>query len=45
MVQKCNLTHKRLSMGTGIRYSDEFKQEAVNQIVIHGYEVAEVCYL
>lgn len=29
-------------MGTGIRYTDEFKQEAVNQIVIHGYDVAEV---
>lgn len=29
-------------MGTGIRYSDEFKQEAVNQIVIHGYSVADV---
>lgn len=29
-------------MGAGSRYSDEFKQEAVNQIVIHGYEVADV---
>lgn len=29
-------------MGIGIRYTDEFKQEAVNQIVIHGYDVAEV---
>jgi transposase len=29
-------------MGKGIRYSDEFKQEAVNQVVIHGYKVAEV---
>lgn len=29
-------------MGTGIRYSDEFKQEAVNQVVVHGYSVAEV---
>ena len=29
-------------MGTGIRYSDEFKQEAVNQVVIHGYSVADV---
>ena len=29
-------------MGKGIRYSDEFKQEAVNQIVIHGYSVADV---
>ncbi len=29
-------------MGTGIRYNDEFKQEAVNQVVIHGYSVADV---
>ena len=29
-------------MGKGIRYSDEFKQEAVNQIVVHGYSVLEV---
>ena len=29
-------------MGSGIRYSDEFKQEAVNQVVIHGYSVADV---
>jgi transposase len=29
-------------MGTGIRYSDEFKQEAVNQVVIHGYDATEV---
>ncbi|QPG04604.1 transposase [Salinimonas marina] len=29
-------------MGKGIRYSDEFKQEAVNQVVIHGYSVADV---
>ena len=29
-------------MGTGIRYPDEFKQEAVNQVVIHGYSVADV---
>jgi len=29
-------------MGKGIRYSDEFKQEAVNQVVIHGYRVADV---
>jgi transposase len=29
-------------MGTGIRYSAEFKQEAVNQIVVHGYDVADV---
>jgi transposase len=29
-------------MGTGIRYTDEFKQEAVNQIIIHGYEVTDV---
>ena len=29
-------------MGSGIRYSNEFKQEAVNQVVIHGYKVAEV---
>lgn len=29
-------------MGRGIRYSDEFKQEAVNQVVVHGYPVLEV---
>lgn len=26
----------------GIRYTDEFKQEAVNQVVVHGYSVADV---
>ena len=29
-------------MGKGIRYSDEFKQGAVNQVVTHGYPVADV---
>lgn len=29
-------------MGRGIRYTDEFKQEAVNQVVVHGYPVVEV---
>ncbi len=29
-------------MGGYIRYSDEFKQEAVNQVVVHGYPVLEV---
>lgn len=29
-------------MGKGIRYSDEFKQEAVNQVSVHGYSVSEV---
>ena len=29
-------------MSKGIRYSDEFKQEAVNQVVVHGYSVADV---
>lgn len=29
-------------MAKGIRYMYEFKQEAVNQIVKHGYEIAEV---
>lgn len=29
-------------MSRGIRYTDEFKQEAVNQIVVHGYSVADV---
>ncbi len=29
-------------MGKGIRYSDEFKQEAVNQVAIHGYAVNDV---
>ncbi len=29
-------------MGTGIRYTDEFKQEAVNQVVVHGYSVSDV---
>lgn len=29
-------------MGKRIRYTDEFKQEAVNQVVQHGYSVLEV---
>lgn len=29
-------------MGKGIRYSDEFKQEAVNQVALHGYRVIDV---
>lgn len=29
-------------MAQGIRYPDEFKQEAVNQVIIHGYAVSEV---
>lgn len=29
-------------MGTRIRYTEEFKREAVNQVVIHGYPVLEV---
>ena len=29
-------------MGKGIRYSTEFKQEAVNKITVHGYAVADV---
>jgi len=29
-------------MAKGIRYTDEFKQEAVNQIIKHGYDTAEV---
>ena len=29
-------------MAKGIRYSEEFKQEAVNQVVHHNYPVAEV---
>jgi transposase len=29
-------------MGKGIRYTDEFKQEAVNQVVDHGYSVIDV---
>lgn len=29
-------------MGKGTRYNDEFKQEAVNQVVVHGYSVADV---
>ena len=29
-------------MSKGIRYQDEFKQEAVNQVIVHGYSVAEV---
>ena len=31
-------------MGKGIRYTDEFKQEAVNQVVVHGYPVGEVSH-
>lgn len=29
-------------MNKGIRYTDEFKQEAVNQVVVHGYSVLDV---
>lgn len=29
-------------MGKRPRYTDEFKQEAVNQVVVHGYPVLEV---
>jgi len=29
-------------MSKGIRYTNEFKQEAVNQIVVHGYSVLDV---
>ena len=29
-------------MGKGTRYSDEFKQEAVNQVTLHGYTVPDV---
>jgi transposase len=29
-------------MSKGIRYTDEFKQEAINQIVVHGYSVLDV---
>jgi transposase len=29
-------------MSKGTRYTDEFKQEAVNQIVVHGYSVLDV---
>ena len=31
-------------MGKGIRYTDEFKQEAVNQVAVHGYPVSEVSH-
>lgn len=31
-------------MGKGVRYTDEFKQEAVNQVVVHGYPVSEVSH-
>jgi transposase len=29
-------------MAKGIRYTDEFKQEAVNQVLVHGYPVLDV---
>ncbi len=29
-------------MGKGIRYTEEFKQEAVNQVAVHGYAVNDV---
>ena len=29
-------------MGKRPRYTDEFKQEAVNQVLVHGYPVLEV---
>jgi transposase len=28
-------------MGKGISYTDEFKQEAVYQVVVHGYPISE----
>jgi hypothetical protein len=28
-------------MGAGIRYTREFKQEAVNQVAVHGYRGSE----
>jgi transposase-like protein len=28
-------------MVTGIRYTQEFKQEAVNQVAVHGYPGSE----
>lgn len=34
--------HKGLNMSKGYRYSDEFKQEAVNQVTVHGYAVVDV---
>ena len=40
--QKCNLIHKRCAVGKGIRYSDEFRQEVVNPIVVHGSSVGDV---
>ena len=29
-------------MSRGIRHTDEFKQEAVNQVALHGYSVLDV---
>ena len=29
-------------MGTGIRNTDEFKEEAVNRIIVHGYDTSDV---
>lgn len=29
-------------METGTRYSDEFKQEAVNQVIVHDYDASAV---
>lgn len=29
-------------MSKGVKYTKEFKQEAVNQVTIHGYSVNEV---
>ena len=29
-------------MGKGYRYADEFKQEAVHQVTVHGYAVVDV---
>jgi transposase len=29
-------------MAKGIRYTEEFKQEAANQVILHNYPVAEV---
>ena len=39
---KIIVNYKGFNLGKRPRYTDEFEQEAVNQVVAHGYPVLEV---
>jgi transposase len=41
-VVKIIVNYKGFNLGKRPRYTDEFEQEAVNQVVVHGYPVLEV---